>query len=134
VTPLLRARGGTLGEAFAQAALAVFAAAFDPASIEEREVREVRAHGETVEALLANFINECLYVHELEGFAWRRIDFALLEAAPRAGAERMRLHAFLHGEELNPDRHRGAAAIRSVSAERVSVRPVDGGYEVGLEA
>jgi SHS2 domain-containing protein len=134
VTTPVRARGETLREVFARTALAVFATAFDPDSIEEREVREVRAHGETAKALLANWINECLYVHEMEGFAWRRIDFALFEAAPRAGAEPMRLHSFLHGEEMEPDRHRGGAAIKGVSVERVSLRPIDGGYEVVLEA
>jgi len=135
VTTPVRARGATLREAFARTVLALFARAFDLDSIQEREVREVRAHGETAEALLANWIDECLYVHEVEGFAWRRIDFALFEAAARAGAEPMRLHAFLHGEEIDPDRQRGgASAITGVSPERVSLRPIDGGYEVVLEA
>ena len=47
---------------------ALFAAAVDPASVEETEVREVRAHGAGVPALLHRWLEECLYVHEIEGF------------------------------------------------------------------
>ena len=36
------------------------------------------------------------------GIGWRRIDFAVFDAEPRAGAEPMRLHSFLHGESLEP--------------------------------
>ena len=100
--------------AFAQAALAIGAGAFDPEAIEEREVREVRAHGSTPEALFAHWINECLYVHEVEGFAWRRIDFAVFDAESRAGAEPMRLHSFLHGSRSSPvGRRPGARSRRS---------------------
>ena len=107
MTSAIRVRAATMPLAFAQAALAIGAEAFDPDAIEEREVREVRAHGPTPEALFAHWINECLYVHEVEGFAWRRIDFAVFDAESRAGAEPMRLHSFLHGESLEPG---GAAA------------------------
>ena len=94
----IRVRAATMPLAFAAAARATTAC--DPDAVEEREVREVRAHGATPEALFAQSINECLYVHEVEGFAWRRIEFAFFDAEPRAGAESMRLHPFLHGDSL----------------------------------
>ena len=65
----------------------VCAAVFDPAAIEEREVREVRAHGADARgAASSHWINECLYVHEVEGFAWRRIEFAVFDVTPRGPA------------------------------------------------
>ena len=126
----LRASGPTLREAFANVALAVLTRAVDPASVEEHEVREVRAHGSSVQSLAANWINECLYVHEVEGFAWRRIEFAVFEAEARAGGEPMRLHGFLHGEPID-----GAAGdvTAVVSADAVSVSATDRGYEIELD-
>jgi len=118
--------------AFAQAALAIGAGAYDPEAIEEREVREVRAHGSTPEALFAHWINECLYVHEVEGFAWRRIDFAVFDAESRAGAEPMRLHSFLHGESLGPGGPAPRGAIASISPGAVSLRTLGDELELSI--
>lgn len=125
--------GGTLREAFAGIALAVLGLAWEPDAVEEREVREVRAHGETVEALLANWINECLYVHEVEGFAFRRIDFAVFDAAPRAGAEPMRLHSFLYGQELELDERGLHMPVTAISPPAVSLQALGDGYEISLD-
>ena len=70
----VRAWGRTRAEAFAQAALGVLALAVAPDAVEARERREVRAQGDSPEALLVHWVNECLYVHEIEGFAVRRVE------------------------------------------------------------
>src|SRR2546425_11413885 len=57
----------------AQAALGVFALIVSPDEVDEREHREVRAQADSPETLLVNWINECLYVHEIEGFVAHRI-------------------------------------------------------------
>jgi len=132
VTPPIRIRAATLPLTFAQAALAIGAGAFDPDAIEEREVREVRAHGSTPEALFANWINECLYVHEVEGFAWRRIDFAVFDAESLAGAEPMRLHSFLHGQSLEPGGPPLRGAMKSISAGAVSFRALGDEFELSI--
>src|SRR2546422_10487509 len=66
-------RSPTRAEAFAQAALGVFALIVSPDEVDEREHREVRAQADSPETLLVNWINECLYVHEIEGFVAHRI-------------------------------------------------------------
>src|SRR5215467_2952551 len=119
----LDARGQSLPEAFGRIALMLFAAVVDPAAVRDVEVREVRAHGSGVSALLRQWLEECLYVHEVEGFACRAIDFAVFEATPRAGGEPVRLHALLRGESLDPERHQIRAAIHGVSREAVVVEP-----------
>ena len=115
-------RGPTLPEAFAQVALGVFALVADPASVEERDTREVRAHGTAPEALLVNWLNECLYVLDVEGFVARRVEFsifALDTAAP--GGEPLRLHCRLHGEDLDPARHVPREAVRGIRTEGAAV-------------
>jgi len=117
----LDARGPSLPEAFGRIALMLFAAVVDPAEVGDVEVREVRAHGGGLSALLRQWLEECLYVHEVEGFACRAIDFAVFEATPRAGGEPVRLHALLRGEPLDLERHQPRAAVRGVSSDGVLV-------------
>lgn len=117
ITPI-EVRAESLQAAFVEAALAVSRVAFDPDRVEEREVREVRAHGPTPAALFAKWMDECSYVHEVEGFAWRRIDLAVFDAEPRAGAEPMRLHAFLHGDDADDA---SSAPLPAISPNAISI-------------
>jgi len=117
----LTATGATLSEAFTRIALGLFAAAVEPDTVGDGDTREVRAHGVGLPALLHAWLQECLYVHEVEGFACRSLEFAVFETAPSAGGEALRLHAILRGEEIDPSRHRVLAAIRNVSRDGLSV-------------
>src|SRR5205814_420100 len=70
----IRAWGPTRAEAFAQAALGALALVADPATVAPREAREVRAQADGPETLLAAWIDECLYVHEIEAFVVSRVE------------------------------------------------------------
>ena len=123
-------RGATLPEAFAQVALGVFSLLTDPASVEERDAREVRAHGIVPEALLVNWLNECLYLLDVEGFVPRRVEFtifALDAAAP--GGEPLRLYCRLHGEDRDPARHVSRETVGGISAEGAAVLAIGNGSE-----
>lgn len=126
------ARGATLRQTFADAVSALLALAADPATVESREVREVRAHGTSPEALLAHWIGECCYVLDVEGFLCRSIDLAVFDVEPKTGAEPLRLHAFLHGEPVDPARHRPAAAITPLGPGDIAIVPIEGAYEIRL--
>jgi SHS2 domain-containing protein len=128
----IRVRGATLQQAFTEAALQVFALAVDPAVVRPSEVREVRAHGSSLGALLGQWIAECSYVHEIEGFACHAIEFAVFDVDPSAGAEPMRLHAFLYGEAVSPERLPLGEAKPVVVAEDSPIGAIAGGYEIHL--
>ena len=132
MTPPILLLTPTLSLAFADAALAVGAAAFDLDAIEESEIREIRAHGATLEVLCAHFLNECLYVWEVEGFGWRRIEFAVFDVEPRAGAEPMRLHSFLHGQPFEPGGPPPRRPIPSISSGDVRVRALGNQFELSI--
>ena len=110
--------GPTRAEAFAQTALGVFALVAEPAGVEARDVREVRAQAETPETLLVNWINECLYVHEIEGYLAARIEVPVLEGG--------RVHALLHGEEIDPSRHVLGTVVKAATLHKVEVSVRDG--------
>ena len=125
-------RGLTAAEAFVQTALGVFALIVEPGEVEEREQREVRAHGDSLEGLLVAWINECLYVHDVEGFVARRIEIEVFDDTARSGGERLRLHSFLHGEEVDPSRHRLGTVVKAATMREVSTRASEGGFETRL--
>ena len=95
------------------------------------EVREVRAHGPDQAALLRRWLEECLYVHEVEGFACRSIEFAVFQDAPAAGGEPLRLHAFLRGEPIDPARHETRVLIRGIGSQQPVVKAEPGRFSTG---
>ena len=123
-------KGPTIQEAFAQVGVGAFALAVDPASVEEREARAVRAHGVDAADLLVNWLNECLYVLDVEGFAARRVEFiAFTIDAAGLGGEPLRLHCLLHGEEADPARHGSWLSLSGFSREGAAVTQGPEGFE-----
>jgi SHS2 domain-containing protein len=120
----VRAWGRTRAESFAQAALGVFALIVKPEEVEEREDREVRAQGDSPEGLLASWINECLYVHEIEGFVVHRVEVDACTSTL--------LHATLHGEEIDPGRHRLGTIVKAATMHRLVVAEEQGRHHVNL--
>ena len=120
----VRAWGPTRTEAFAQAALGVFALIVSPDEVDEREHREVRAQADSPETLLVNWINECLYVHEIEGFVARRI--TVLSASDTLA------HGVLHGEPFDTGRHRPGTVVKAVTLHQASVVERDGRHQVSV--
>jgi SHS2 domain-containing protein len=112
----VRAWGATRAEAFARAAEGVFALVVSAAAVSATETREARAQGASLEALLVNWLNECLYVHEIEGFAVARVDVDTC----RDGL----VHGVMHGEPLDPRRHPVGTIVKAATHHQVEVREV----------
>jgi SHS2 domain-containing protein len=109
----VHAWGPDRAEAFAQAALGVLALGVDSNGVQARETRDVRAQGATPEDLLVAWINECVYVHEIEGFAVHRVTVSALTGEVA--------HGVLHGEELDPARHRLGTVVKGATHHHVTV-------------
>jgi SHS2 domain-containing protein len=118
----VRAWGPTRSAAFAEAALGVLALIVDPSTVEPREHREVRAQADSLEALLVAWIDECLYVHEIEGFAARSVD---VEACTDT-----LVHGRLVGEPLEPGPHRLGTVVKAATHHGVEVRSEGQRHEV----
>jgi SHS2 domain-containing protein len=118
----VRAWGRDTAEAFGAAALGVLALAVGRDEIREVETREVRAQADTPETLLVSWINECLYVHEIEGFAVRRVEVDHL-------AGHM-VHGILHGEAIDPSRHRLGTVVKAATMHQTAVAHAQGRVDV----
>ena len=118
----VRAWGATRAEAFAEAAAGTLALIVDPDSVAEHESREVRAQAQTPETLLVAWIDECLYVHEVEGFVVRRVEVSQCSDSV--------VHGRLLGEPLDVGRHRLGTVVKAATLHGVSVDARAGRHEV----
>src|SRR5213080_3466810 len=89
----IRAWGPTRAAAFGVLSLVA-----DPATVTPRETREVRAQADGPELLLVAWIDECLYVHEIEAFVVSRVEVGSCSDTV--------VHGRLYGEPLDAARHR----------------------------
>jgi len=118
----IRAWGPTRADAFAQAALGVLSLVADPATVSPRETREVRAQADSAETLLVAWIDECLYVHEIEAFVVSRVEVHSCSDNVVLGR--------LHGEPLDAARHRLGTVVKAATLHGISVEARDGRHEV----
>jgi SHS2 domain-containing protein len=116
--------GASRAEAYAQAALGVFALIVRPEEVTGTEVREVRAQGDSAETLLVGWVNECLYLHDIEGFVVCRIDVTVVEEWV--------IHGMLHGEPVDPRRHPLGTVVKAATLHGVSVSEGEGLHRVRL--
>lgn len=120
----VRAWGSTRAAAFEQATVGVFALVVAPDDVAAVDSREVRAQGDAPESLLVNWLNECLYVHEIEGFVVR--------AAKVTGLGETTVHGVLHGEEIDRGRHRLGTVVKAVTMHQARVTLAGGRHEVSV--
>jgi SHS2 domain-containing protein len=63
--------------------------------------------------LLASWVNECLYVHEVEGFVVCHIDVTTID-------DRV-VHGVLTGEEIDRSRHRPGTVVKGATLHQLEV-------------
>ena len=120
----VRGWGRTRADAFAQVTLGVCALLVSPEQLEPRERREVRAQAEAPESLLVAWIDECLYVHEIEGFVARSVEMTVCTDTLA--------HGVLHGEPVDPRRHRVGTVVKGATYHQVRVSVRDGVHEARI--
>ena len=120
----IRSWGPTRAAAVAQLTLGVFSLLADPATVEVRERREVRAQADGPEALLVTWIDECLYVHEIEGFVVHEVEMTVCTDTLA--------HGYLHGEPVDPARHRIGSVVKGATYHQTALTERDGLHEARL--
>lgn len=74
----IRAYGRDMRELFANAARGMFALMAEPSLEDSARQREVRLEGADYEGLLVDWLNELLYLHEVEGETYSQFDIETL--------------------------------------------------------
>src|SRR3989442_311814 len=114
----------TRAETITPAALRMRAPAAEPAAATPRETREIRARADGLEMLLVAWVDECLYVHEIEAFVVSRVEVGACSDTV--------VHGRLHGEPLDPARHRLGTVVKAATLHGVSVQAREGHHEVKI--
>lgn len=114
------ARGRTLPELFANAALALMSLGWQLDAVEERERREIEAEGEDTETLLYAWLSEILAVADAEAMVFRRFEASELTGGRVRGAA--------WGEPVDKMRHKPLTYIKAVTLHQFEVKQTAAGW------
>lgn len=109
----LFAYGKSLDEAFASAALGMFAIMTDLGKVRETEERRISIIEKDKESLLFEWLNRLLYLFDVEHILFKRFEVEL---------EDTHLTATCYGEKFDPLRHRIAIGVKSATYYILEVR------------
>ncbi len=109
----IEAWGATLADAFAEAALGLFALMVDPSTVKERTERRFVVRGDDVEDLLVRWLSELIAVVDSEGLLLRRFAIDSFEGKTMVARG--------WGETLDPSRHEVRVAVKAATYHRLSV-------------
>jgi len=115
------AYGTDLKEAFANAAYAMFTLIADLKSVREDICRQIEVQAVDEESLLVSWLNELLYLFDVEGIIFKR--FKVMELSGT------RLKAEGYGELIDKARHSLKAGVKAATYHMLRVAK-DNGYSV----
>ncbi|MCD6206572.1 MAG: archease [Methanosarcinales archaeon] len=119
-----RVYGETIEEAFEYAALAMFGAMIDTATVHQTETLKIDLVADDCEDLLYDFLSELLYLFEAEEIVFGWFDVKRIEE--RCG--KYHLIACASGEEIDTDRHRFGIGVKAVTFHEMVIERTDRGY------
>ncbi|MFQ6053014.1 MAG: archease [Candidatus Bathyarchaeia archaeon] len=119
----LEAYGGSLEEAFASAAMAMFNAMTPLEGVAEALARRVEASADDLGGLLFDFLDELIYLHEVELLVFSRFDVHI-------DVERMSLRAECRGERFDPERHEQGIVVKAVTFHQMRIERGEKGWVI----
>ena len=109
----LVAYGKSLAEAFANAAYGLFSLIVELNKVKEKESRKVTVQAQDAEGLLFNWINELIYIFEVERLLFKSFDITEFTGQS--------LEATCWGEKYDPSRHQLKTGVKSATYHMLKV-------------
>jgi SHS2 domain-containing protein len=109
----LVAYGKSMAEAFANAAYGLFSLIVEPNKVKEKESRKVTVQAQDAEGLLFNWINELIYIFEVERLLFKSFDITEFTGQS--------LEATCWGEKHDPSRHQLKTGVKSATYHMLKV-------------
>lgn len=113
----LTAYGGTLAEAFANAAYGMFSIIAELKNVKETESREIELDAADIESLLFDWLNSLLYYFDVETLLFSRFDVSLY--GENNGENRLK--ATCYGEKYDPVRHQLKLGVKSATYHMMKI-------------
>ncbi len=114
----IAAYGADLKKAFANAALGMFSIITDLDIVNERVIRDVEVTSEDMKDLLVSWLNELLFVCEVDKILFKRFDISELSDT--------RMLAKCYGEKINLKRHKFKAEIKAATYHMLKIEEGNG--------
>lgn len=107
------AYGSDLKEAFANSAYGMFSLIADLDEVSEKVSRSIDVRSTDREALLVDWLNELLYLFDVEHIIFKRFAIASLS--------QKRLQARVYGEKVDTSRHRLKTAVKAATYHMLKI-------------
>jgi len=118
----IRAHARTLDGLFSEVLNALMEVMYG-AGRSDGTTREIQLKSPDRESLLADFLSEVLFISEVDGLVFSRADVTI---------NGLRLHAVLHGEPFDPERHSGGTEVKGISYYGLRIGTDANGYMVDI--
>jgi SHS2 domain-containing protein len=116
------AYGADLKEAFANVAWGMFSLMADLEAVEEKVCRQVEVEADDCENLVVSWLNELLFLLDVERLVFRR--FKVVELTDTA------LKAWCYGEKLDAERHGLKGGIKAATYHMLRVARDSSGHSI----
>ncbi len=118
------AYGTDIKQVFANAALGLFNLMADLDNLKESVKREIELSAEDVEVLLVEWLNELIYISEVEHILFKRFEINELSNT--------RLKATCFGEKIKAGQHRLKREIKAATYHMLKLNKENGTYKVRI--
>ncbi|MCD6248230.1 MAG: archease [Hadesarchaea archaeon] len=112
-----RAYGKDLSEAFENAALALFEIMVDTSKVEPREEITVVLEAEDEEALLYDWLDRLIYLHDSRNLVMSKFEVRI--SSEKGG---LKLKARAWGESFDPSKHSERTAVKAMTYHMMEVK------------
>ncbi|MBC8275068.1 MAG: archease [Chloroflexi bacterium] len=116
------AYGADIKQVFANAALGLFNLMADLDDFEEGLQRELELSAEDVEVLLIEWLNELIYIFDVEHIIFKRFEIEELTST--------QVKARCFGEKIKPGQHKLKREIKAATYHMLRISKEDGSYKV----
>jgi SHS2 domain-containing protein len=116
------AYGADIKQVFANAALGLFNLMSDLADFKENVRREVELSAEDVEILLVEWLNELIYIFDVEHIIFKMFEIEELTST--------KIKATCFGEKIEPGKHKLKREIKAATYHMLQISKEDGSYKV----
>jgi SHS2 domain-containing protein len=116
------AHGGDIKQVFANAALGLFNLMADLDDFKEDLQRELELSAEDVEILLVEWLNELIYIFDVEHIIFKRFEIEELTSA--------RIRARCFGQKMKPGQHKLKREVKAATYHMLQISKEDGSYRV----
>ncbi len=113
-----RAYGRDLAEAFENAALAFFEVMVDTSKVEPRKEVKIELEAEDEKALLYDWLERFLYLHDTQGLVMSK--FKVEDLSRSKGGLRIKARAW--GERFDPAKHEPKVGIKAVTYHLMEIK------------